>query len=169
VVDGLAYEGQACVCSVGYVRAGTALNVAPTNARLEGTLRTFTKEQLEEAVGRLRALCERYAQSEQISVELDLPVNAPMVVNNQNVTDVLTQVAGEILGASQVLELPPVTPSDDVSEFLNRLEGCHFFVGGGRPDGTSGMHHSPSFLIDDTALQVAASVMANGALALATA
>ena len=45
--------------------------------------------------------------------------------------------------------MPPVTPSDDVSEFLNRLAGCYFFVGGALADGSSGAHHSPNFAIDE--------------------
>ena len=63
--------------------------------------------------------------------------------------------------------MPPVSPSDDVSEFLRHLPGCYFFVGGGAADGTSGMHHSPTFVVEDESLRVGAGVLARSALALA--
>jgi amidohydrolase len=63
--------------------------------------------------------------------------------------------------------MPPSAPSDDVSEFLNRLPGCYFFVGGAGSDGTSGMHHSPSFSVEDESLRVGATVVLRSAVALA--
>jgi metal-dependent amidase/aminoacylase/carboxypeptidase family protein len=50
---------------------------------------------------------------------------------------------------------------------LNHLPGCYFFVGGGAGDGSSGMHHSPTFFVEDEALRVGAGVMLTSALALA--
>jgi len=56
---------------------------------------------------------------------------------------------------------PPVSPSDDVSEFLDRIPGSYFFVGAGRVDGTSGMHHNPGFAIDEACMPIAATVLAS--------
>jgi len=56
-----------------------------------------------------------------------------------------------------------------VSEFLRHLPGCYFFVGGAAADGTSGMHHSPAFFVEDESLRVGASVMVRSAVALAAA
>jgi amidohydrolase len=66
-----------------------------------------------------------------------------------------------------VVTFPPVTPSDDVSEFLDRVPGCYLFVGGALADGTSGMHHSPDFAVDDRSCRVAAGVLAASAVDLA--
>ena len=75
--------------------------------------------------------------------------------------------ASVVLGPDQVFRMPPVAPSDDVSEFLRHLPGCYFFVGGGAADGSSGMHHSPTFLVEDESLRVGAGVLVRSALALA--
>jgi amidohydrolase len=64
VVEGLAYEGSGCVCSAGTLAAGTAVNVVPTAATVTGTLRTFTPGQREEAVARLRGLCDAVAEEQ---------------------------------------------------------------------------------------------------------
>jgi amidohydrolase len=75
--------------------------------------------------------------------------------------------AQAVLGAEHVIRMPPSSPSDDVSEFLNHLPGCYFFVGGASADGTSGMHHSPTFSVEDAALRVGAGVVLRSSLALA--
>ena len=72
-----------------------------------------------------------------------------------------------MLGPDQVFRMPPVAPSDDVSEFLRHLPGCYFFVGGAAADGSSGAHHSPSFLVEDESLRVGANVLVRGAVAIA--
>ena len=167
VVEDLQYENVACVCTAGMVRAGTAPNVVPDHASLRGTLRTFTPEQRTEAFDRLRSLCDRVGNDHGVEVHLETPGNAPAVINDPAVTDTVTRLARAQLGAEKVLSMPPVTPSDDVSVFLQRLPGCYFFVGGARSDGTSGMHHSPTFAIDEEAMRVAARLTVGAAAALA--
>ena len=54
-----------------------------------------------------------------------------------------------------------------MSEFLVTCPGCYFFVGGGAADGSSGMHHSPTFLVEDESLRVGAGVLAAARSALA--
>jgi amidohydrolase len=167
VADGLAYEGANCVCSAGTLRAGTAVNVVPTTARVTGTLRTFTSEQREEATARLRALCDAVGDAQGVSIALEMPEHTPAVVNDPAVADMVEVEAGAVVGPDQVFRMPPASPSDDVSEFLNHLPGCYFFVGGGAADGSSGMHHSPTFAVEDGALRSGAGVLVRSALALA--
>jgi amidohydrolase len=166
VVEGLSYEGTDCVCSAGTLRAGTAVNVVPTSAVVTGTLRTFTDAQRVDAVGRLETLCAEVAAALGVSVDLELPEHTPAVVNDAAAVDLVEAEAKAVLGDAAVLRMPPAAPSDDVSEFLNHLPGCYFFVGGAAADGSSGMHHSPSFFVEDEALRVGASVLVRGALAL---
>jgi amidohydrolase len=169
VVEGLSYEGTDCVCSAGTLRAGTAVNVVPTSAVVTGTLRTFTDPQRVDAVGRLERVCAEVAAELGVSVDLELPEHTPAVVNDPAAVDLVEAEAKAVLGDAAVLRMPPAAPSDDVSEFLNHLPGCYFFVGGAAADGSSGMHHSHTFYVEDDALRVGASVLVRGALALASA
>jgi hypothetical protein len=75
--------------------------------------------------------------------------------------------ATRLLGRHALLDAPPSPPSDDVSEFLRRVPGCFFFVGAAPPTGPT-MHHAATFLIDESALQAGATVLAESALGLAT-
>jgi amidohydrolase len=167
VTEGLTYEGAACVCSAGMLSAGTAVNVVPTTATVSGTMRTFTAEQRAEAFDRLRALCDAVGDSHGVRVELEVPEHTPAVVNEGGATDTVESAAQGLLGHQNVVRMPPSSPSDDVSEFLDHLPGCYFFVGGARADGSSGMHHSPTFSVEDAALRVGAGVVVRSAIALA--
>jgi amidohydrolase len=89
-------------------------------------------------------------------------------VNDGHVTDLVEAQAQTLIGKDNVFRMPPASPSDDVSEFLNHLPGCYFFVGGASGDGSSGMHHSPTFSVQDESLRVGAAVIARSAIALAT-
>jgi amidohydrolase len=167
VASGLRYEETDCVCSAGTMHAGTAVNVVPTSARVTGTLRTFTEAQHEEALVRLQELCDSVGDDQGVHVELEVPEHTRAVVNDAETTAVVEAEASVVLGPDQVFRMPPVSPSDDVSEFLRHLPGCYFFVGGGAADGSSGTHHSPTFLVEDESLRVGAGVLVRSALALA--
>jgi amidohydrolase len=167
VVEELVYEGTGCACSAGVLSAGTANNVVPRHAQLQGTLRTFTADQKGEAIRRLRALLEEVENTFHVACELQLGLGASAVANNEMVTASVIRSAATVVGNERVLAFPPVTPSDDFSEFSNRVPGCYLFVGGALADGSSGMHHSPDFAIDDGACRVLAGVLAAAAVDLA--
>ena len=164
VVDGLALEGTGCACTVGVLRAGTAANVIPSHATLSGTLRTFTPAQTDTALARLEALLADLGDETGCTFELSVPGRTPAVRNDAGITGVVRAAAAEAVGPGAVVDLPPVSPSDDVSEFLDRLPGSYFFVGAARADGTSGMHHNPGFAIDEGCLPIAATVLAASAV-----
>lgn len=166
VVAGLSYEGTDCACSAGVINAGSAPNVVPRRASLSGTLRTFTESQREEALARLTALVKSTADDYGVSARLVLSESAPAVVNDAAVVDVVTDALSHSPDVTY-LEMPPVTPSDDVSEFLARVPGCYLFVGGSALDGSGGMHHSPDFVVLDGSCRIFADVLTRGALALA--
>ncbi len=167
VVDGLTFEGTGCACSAGVINAGTAMNVVPRQATLRGTLRTFTPEQHVESIDRLRALLHEVESRFVVETALDVTEVAPAVVNNVDIFEQVMQSAAKVVGPSGVMTIPPFTPSDDVSEFLNRVPGCYMFIGGANEDGSSGMHHSPDFQVQDGSCRILAGVLVQSAVDLA--
>ncbi len=166
VVDGLSFEGTNCACSAGVIQAGTAMNVVPRHALLRGTLRTFTAEQLVEALERLRSLLREVEATFTVTCSLELTDRAPAVVNNADVYEQVMRSATKVVG-SGAMTVPPFSPSDDVSEFMNLVPGCYMFIGGANDDGSSGMHHSPDFQVQDGACRILAGVLAQSAVDLA--
>ena len=167
VVDGLSFEGTNCACSAGVINAGTAMNVVPRHAVLKGSLRTFTADQQVEALKRLRSLMRGVEATFAVTCTLDLYDVAPAVVNDADVCQQVVRSATKVVGASGVMTIPPFTPSDDVSEFMNRMPGCYMFIGGANADGSSGMHHSPDFQVQDASCRILAGVLAQSAVDLA--
>ena len=167
VVDGLSFEGTNCACSAGVINAGTAMNVVPRHAVMRGTLRTFTPEQHVEALDRMNSLLRELEAMFVVECSLELTDLAPAVVNNADIYEQVMKSATKVVGASGVMTIPPFTPSDDVSEFLNRVPGCYMFIGGANDDGSSGMHHSPDFQVQDGACRILAGVLAQSAVDLA--
>ena len=167
VASGLEFEGGTCACSAGVIHAGTANNVVPRRAQLRGTLRTFTPDQLVLCLGRLETILKEIEESFGVTCSLSLHDGTPAVVNAADVAQHVIASAAQVVGAANVLDLPPVSPSDDVSEFLSRIPGCYMFVGGALNDGTSGQHHSPDFAVDDEACRTFAGVLATCAVDLA--
>ena len=167
IVEGLSFEGTNCACSAGVIHAGTAMNVVPRHAVLRGTLRTFTPEQHVEALERLRSLLHEVEAMFVVECSLDLTGVAPAVVNIADGYEQFMRSATKVVGASGVMTIPPFTPSDDVSEFLNRVPGCYMFIGGANDDGSSGMHHSPDFQVQDGSCRILAGVLAQSAVDLA--
>ncbi len=165
VVAGLEHAGVACACSAGVLAAGTAPNVVPRRGVVRGTLRTFSAAQADEALARLGALVEAIAGQFEVSATLQLNESTPAVINDE-ATEAVVVAALEDAPELMFFETPPVTPSDDVAEFLNRVPGCYLLVGGAPPGG-AGMHHAPDFAIDDEALRRVARAVLSGALALA--
>jgi amidohydrolase len=167
VVEGMEYEWSQCACSAGAIHAGTAPNVIPREALLQGTLRTFTDEQYDVAMSRLRAVAAQVADEYSVRVDLDLPSPVPEVVNDKESVDVFRRAAAEALGADSVIDIPPVPQSDDVSEFLRRIPGVYFFVGARPGTGEAPQHHAPDFAIDEESIRFGIKALVAGAIALA--
>jgi amidohydrolase len=167
VVSGLTYEGTNCACSAGVLIAGSANNVVPRHALLRGTLRTFTPEQQTHALARLNELLGEVETVFGVSCELQFDGSTPAVVNDAVVVKSVMESATRVVGAEHVITIPPIAPSDDVSEFLRRVPGCYLLIGGALADGSSGMHHGPDFTIDDEACRTVAGVLAASAVDLA--
>ena len=163
-VAGLEYADVPCVCNPGMIRAGTAVNVVPRHADVNGTLRTFDQVQHATATSALRRLCDEVAEVWGVRVDLDLPPPVPAVVNDAAATARWRAVTGRVLGADQVIEMPPATPSDDVSEFLRRVPGCFYFVGAAPGPHMPPVHHAPDFAIDEESLRVGMLTLAAAAV-----
>jgi amidohydrolase len=168
VVAGVRFEGVDGVCSAGLVHAGKAANVVPTVAAVEGTIRTFDAVQADESRQRLELIVAGIAADQGVDAVVTIYGHAPAVDNDPEVTDVVRRAARLSRPKESVFDMPPVTPSDDMSEFLLRMPGSYFFLGAAQPDGSSGGHHSPSFAIDEEALRVGSTVLADAAVALAS-
>ena len=161
IVNGLAYEGTDCACSVGLLHAGHACNVVPRFAKLEGSLRTFTADQRKEAIKRLDDLRLDIASEFKVTISVENPLSIPPVVNHPMVVDDAFRCTEEMGHLTQWAR--PIAPSDDISEFLEHIPGCHVFIGAAPQSGVV-EHHKSEFDIDERSLMIAVEVLAHSAM-----
>jgi len=156
---------EAAVVTVGSLHAGTAPNIIPHEAVLEGTLRSFTETVGESLRCRLREVLEGSAGAAGCRAELDLRRGYPATVNDPGAVEIVRRVAREVVGEDNVCEPAPLTAAEDFSYFLRERPGAFVLVGAGNAErGITAPHHSPEFDIDESALPRGAELLARLAL-----
>lgn len=141
------------VLSVGSFHAGTAGNVIPEEAHLEGTLRSFTDEVRELLRHRAKEAAVGAAAAVGCRAEFEVRPGYPAVVNDPAAVEALRSVAAEVFGESQVEQLEPIAAAEDFAYFLRERPGAFAFLGAGNQQrGITAPHHSPRFDIDESVL-----------------
>ncbi len=124
---------DAAVVSVTQFHAGDAWNILPQRAVLRGTLRSFSgavQQRIEDAVN---AIVQGTACSFGVRAEIRFEQRYPPTVNHAAETKLCQRVAGEVLGAAQVItEHAPSMGAEDFSYMLNEKPGCYVWLGSGK-------------------------------------
>lgn len=168
IVDGLEADGAACHTTVGQVFTDGFFNIVPRHATLRGTVRTFTPELRAEAMDRLRGLLLETDTEFHVTSEVRMVYETVPLYNEPNVTATVLAAGREVAGERASVLGRPLTVSDDMAEFLTHIPGCYFMVGARPPDAEEApAHHSPTFRIDESALEVGVRVMLKSAVRLA--
>jgi hippurate hydrolase len=105
--------------SIGSVEAGTASNIIPDQARLQGTIRTLDDEVRTKMLDGVRRTANGVAAiAGAPAPKIELTLGAHAILNAPDVTGRTAQVLKQAFG-SDAREQPEVTPaSDDFSEYL---------------------------------------------------
>lgn len=158
------------VVTVAKIWAGTANNVIPESAHLEGTIRTFSETTRRQVHDGIRRVAEGIAAAHGMAVQADVIDGFPVTVNDDAAADFALGVAGHLHGADHILRMPnPVMGAEDFSYVLNRLPGAMLFLGGTPADRDprgAAPNHSPHVYFDESAMTTGIATYA--ALALET-
>ena len=100
--------GKACVLTIGSFSAGSAPNIIPDTAVLQGTLRTNDGPSREKLVRRLKEAAQKTAEAYGGSVEIDMISQVPPLVCDPVMTE-------QIVGYMKELPIPGLTPVPDTS------------------------------------------------------
>lgn len=148
-------SSERAVLTIGRFHAGTAENIIPQEAVLEGTLRTLSREVRNQIVDRLHALVHGIAAAHRLEVDLAIIPGYPLVVNNTRLVQVVAEEASRVLGAKSVHIQEARMGAEDFAYFLERYPGVLIRIGCHYPDkGFEYGLHSPHFDIDERALDV---------------
>lgn len=148
------------VITVGSLHSGSAFNVIPGEARMEGTLRSFSDETRALLRDKARQIVETLPQAFGARGEWQFFPGYPATVNDEAVTARLRPVFEAVAGQVNVHAFEPTMGAEDMSLVLQQIPGCYFFIGGrAEESGATWPHHHPQFNIDESALALGARAM----------
>lgn len=148
------YSGDELVVSVTQIHTGTADNIIPDKAWINGTVRTFEPAVQDMVQRRMKDIVAGQAASFGVKAELSYDRQYPATVNTADRAAFAAEVAADIA---------PTNPNagremgaEDFSYMLEVRPGAYLFVGNGD---SAGLHH-PEYEFNDAAAPYGASFFA---------
>ncbi len=140
------YAREDMVLSVTQIHAGSADNVIPGTAYLNGTVRSFTPEVREMAQRRMRDIVAGQAAAYDVSAELDYKAGYPPTVNDPEKAAFAAQVARSVAPDDQVVfQENREMGAEDFAYMLQARAGAFMVLGQGDGPGL----HQPTYEFND--------------------
>lgn len=153
------------VLTIGSFHAGTASNVIPDKAVMEGTLRTFKPEVREHLISRIREMTEGIAKAYRVRFEIEELSNVPAVVNDNEMNQEVVESIHSLDDTTKVLPLYHVMGSEDFAFFSEKVKSSYFCIGAGVEDKNKWVaHHNPKIVFTEKCLPLGAAVYAKVAM-----
>lgn len=149
------------VLSFGKVIANGATNVIPNEVYLEGTFRTLDEKWRAEAHHLMVKMATGIAESMGGSVDFKIMKGYPFLKNDEALTKTAKQNAIDYLGAEQVVDLDIWMAAEDFSFYSQEVPSCFYRLGTrNEARGIVSSVHTPTFDIDESALETGMGLMA---------
>jgi hippurate hydrolase len=149
---------DAAVLSICQFHAGSAGNVIPESAVLNGTVRTLREPVRDEVEAMMATIAESTAAAHGATAVLDYQRGYPPVVNAEAPTERAALAAAKLLGEGKIIrQRPPGMGGEDFAYLSNRVPGCFVRIGqAGADRGATPVHH-PAYDFNDEILPIGAS------------
>lgn len=149
------------VLSWGKVVANGATNIIPDEVYLEGTFRTFDEKWRADAHEKMIKMAAGIAESMGATCDLRVDKGYPFLVNEPKITAAARSYAEEYLGAENIEELDLWPAAEDFAYYSQETDACFYRLGtGNKEKGITSAVHTPTFDIDETALETSIGLMA---------
>ena len=153
------------VLSVTQIHAGSATNIIPDEARIVGTVRTFSEAPLDLIQSRMEQMAVNIADAFGASVDFRFKRNYPPLINHPAETAFAIEVMKDLVGEERVdTAVEPTMGAEDFAFMLQRKPGCYVFIGNGDGNHRADGHglgpcnlHNASYDFNDRLLPIGAS------------
>jgi len=154
------------VVTVGKLLSGTAYNIIADFAVIEGTARSLSHHVRELLARRIGDIATAVAAAHRAECTYRYTYGYPPLVNHAGFTELVAQIAGELVGTANVVQLlEPTMGGEDMAYFLEKVPGTFFFLSTRNPGkGIVHGHHHPEFDVDEDVLWVGVACLAGTAL-----
>lgn len=148
------------VVSVTQVRAGTAFNIIPETAWMNGTIRVFDRDLWAAMPATFERVVKGVAQAMDCAAEVNFERGNLPTVNDPAMCAFARAAAAEVVGAERVRDDVRTMGGEDFSAFLARVPGAFLAVGSrNEARGLVHDHHHPKFDVDEEVLRIGAEVL----------
>ena len=152
------------VISVTQIHAGSANNIIPDDARLSGTVRTFSEAAIDLIEERMEQITRLTCAAMNCTAEFSFTRLDPPTINHAAEAAFCAQVLTELAGPGKVRQdLPASMGAEDFAYMLKARPGCYVWIGNGDGDHRSAGHgagpcmlHNPSYDFNDALLPLGA-------------
>lgn len=153
---------ESAVLSIGSFVSNNAFNIIADKATLLGTVRTFSPKIRDLMEKEVRRIVEGTAVMHDCQIDVSYDRGYPAVVNHEKETEFLRDIAKDIRGVKDVVEMAPQMGGEDFAYYLEKIPGTFFFTGA-QPENAF-PHHHPRFDFDESAMLTAAKTLGTAAL-----
>jgi amidohydrolase len=148
------------VLSFGKVIANGATNVIPNEVYVEGTFRTLNEEWRESALRKMKKMAEGIAEAMEGGCDFEILRGYPFLKNNPELTKRSKERAVQYVGAENVLDLDVWMAAEDFAFYTQLTDSCFYRLGTrNEARGIVSSVHTPTFDIDEKALETGAGLM----------
>ncbi|WP_144184774.1 M20 aminoacylase family protein [Elioraea rosea] len=153
---------DAAVLSITQFHAGSAGNVIPETAFINGTVRTMKPETQDMLEAQMGAIARAIAESQGATVRFEYSRGYPIVMNNPDATERAAAAAAKVIDPSRVHREKPLTlGGEDFAYMAQKVPGCFVRFGQRGPDGKGGTPvHNSKYDFNDAILPLGASYWA---------
>ncbi|HJC01110.1 MAG TPA: amidohydrolase [Candidatus Flavonifractor merdavium] len=151
------------VCSVLSIHAGTPDNFVPDVLTMTGSIRFHQESAHQRARQRLEELTLGVAAAYGCTAEVAFHPGVPATVNSPELTLLARKAAVDLVGQDKVVSPRPDMGSEDFAVFGQQIPAFFYWLGSGVPGAENPCWHNKHFRTDDSALPLAAALLARSA------
>ena len=144
---------ESVVCRVTKLQSGTAQNIIPDYALIQGTIRTLNVPLSEYIYERLMKLAKSLSDLYGVEINVHAPMKSTCVYNNPYLSELMLKSMEKVVGKDNLVKVACAMGSEDFSRFTDIVPSVFFRLGvRNEAKGINQLAHQTDFKIDEDAL-----------------
>ena len=149
------------VLSITSFQGGNTTNVIPSEVKLMGTFRAMDEEWRFKAHALIKKLATELVESMGAAIDIKIDVGYPHVFNNEKLSAAASKKAAGFMGKDKIEETELRMGGEDFAFYSHKIPACFFRLGTGNvAKGITIGGHTPTFNIDEDAIEIGMGIMA---------
>ena len=143
-----------------FIADGT-YNVIPSEVTLKGTMRTFDEAERQNIKDKIKEISSEMAVAFDVEVDVFIEGGYPVLINDVSLTESLRSAAKDFMGEDNVKDIPQLMTAEDFAWYSHKTKACMYRIGTSNAEkGIVSKQHTPTFDIDEDALEIGVGLMA---------